>query len=72
MIQYKVKGSKGIDTFVEITAEHEQGFDVLITSVCDGYKKEMHEYITRDLFETCLRTGYLTKIGNMEGTLISA
>ncbi len=62
MIQYKVKGSKGFDTFLEVKKEKKDGYDVVITCVYDDYKKEMKEFINKRLFETCLRTGYLQKI----------
>ncbi|MEW5817328.1 MAG: hypothetical protein AB1798_18270 [Spirochaetota bacterium] len=63
MIQYKVKGNEGIDTYVEVVKENQDGYDVVITCVCEDYKKEIKEYISRQLFDTCLRTGYLREIG---------
>jgi hypothetical protein len=62
MIQYKVKGNEGFDTFLEIVKERRGGFDVIITCVYEDYKKEMKEYVNKDLFEMCIRTGYLQKI----------
>lgn len=72
MIQYKVKSSEGIQSFLEITKEKNDGFDVRITCVYEDYKKEMREFINRQLFETCLRTGYLTPVENTAHTLASA
>ncbi len=72
MIQYKVKEGSGVDTYLEIVKEYEDGFDVLIISVCDNYKKETTEYMSRKLLETCLRTGYLQKLDDLSAALISA
>lgn len=72
MIQYKVKGNETVETYLEILTEKEEGFDVLITCVCEDYKKEMQEFMSKDLFTTCLRTGYITEIGVEEARLISA
>lgn len=72
MIQYKVKGNETVETYLEIVKEKTEGFDVLITCVCEDYKKEMTEYMSKDLFNTCLRTGYITEIAAEKESLISA
>ena len=72
MIQYKVKGNETVETYLEILNEKQEGFNVLITCICEDYKKEMTEYMSKDLFDTCLRTGYITEIGAERETLISA
>ncbi|TFG59355.1 MAG: hypothetical protein E4H36_13960 [Spirochaetales bacterium] len=66
MIQYRVKSSEGIQAFLEIVREHPDGYDVIITNIYEDYKKETREFLTRQLFETCLRTGYLIKIDEPE------
>ena len=61
MIEYKVRDG-GIETFLEIINVNEEGYDVRIITIRDGYKKEVTEYLSMDLFKACLRTGYLQKI----------
>ena len=72
MIQYRVKSSKGMNTFMEIVKQRKDGYDVRITCVYEDYKKEIEEYLSKELFRTCLRTGYLTPIPSDAGELISA
>ncbi|MBN2049035.1 MAG: hypothetical protein JW760_01215 [Spirochaetales bacterium] len=71
MIRYAVKGNSTVKTWLEITAEKEDGFDVRITSEYEDYSKTLDEYMSRELFDTCLRTGYLIKT-DMATELLSA
>ena len=57
--RYQVKGIKGLNTMLEITETHAEGYRIRITSVSDGAERTSEEFITRHLLETCLRTGYL-------------
>lgn len=72
MIQYKVKSSEGVQSFLEITKERNDGYDVLITCVYEDYKKEMREFINSHLFDICVRTGYLTPVEEQVHSLASA
>lgn len=72
MIQYKVKSSEGVHSFLEIVKQKKEGFDVRITCVYEDYKKEMDEFIDKELFETCIRTGYLTPIDETPPLLATA
>lgn len=71
MIQYIVKGNGTVKTYLEILSEREEGYDVRIISEHEDYSKSMDEYMSKDLFDSCLRTGYLTRI-DMATTLLSA
>jgi hypothetical protein len=71
MIQFKVKGNEGFDTFLEIVKEKKDGYEVLITCVYEDYKKEMKEFINKRLFDTCLRTGYLQKVDEFTEAMVA-
>ena len=60
MFQYRVKSNTGADTYLDILAESEDAFEVLIVTLKDGYDTEKRETMTKKLFESCLRTGYLS------------
>jgi hypothetical protein len=62
MRQYIVKGNEGIETFVQILQEKGNSLDILITRKSEYSVKEDKDSISKDLFETCLRTGYLKAI----------
>lgn len=63
MIQYRVKSSGSVETYMEILREQKEGFEVLITCICENYRKTVRDYLDRELFDACIRTGFLK---NME------
>jgi len=62
MIQYRIKGNGTAPSYMEIIQEQAAGFDVLITREYENCLKQTSEFMTRALFDTCLRTGYLTAV----------
>ncbi|MCL1993022.1 MAG: hypothetical protein FWG66_08750 [Spirochaetes bacterium] len=62
MKRYSIKTSNGKAEFIDILKEIEGGFFVRITRLSDGGEKVSEEIISRQLFETCLRTGQLTEV----------
>ena len=59
---FRVKGVAGIETVIQVLNEAEDGYDVHIRSVSDYIVRESDEYVSRDLLESCLRTGYLSEV----------
>jgi hypothetical protein len=56
---YRVKGSSGWQTEIHVVREYPQGYDILISTTTETRVRESAEFISRDMFETCIRTGYL-------------
>lgn len=50
--------------YLTVLNETDEGYIVRIVRDYDGYQDIQEEYMNRTLFESCIRTGYLTK---MEG-----
>ena len=48
--------------YMTILRELEDGFVVKIVRDMDGYNDIKTDYISKELFDSCLRTGYLTEI----------
>ena len=48
--------------YMTIIREMEDGFVVRIVRDLDGYQDVKTDYISRELFDSCIRTGYLTEI----------
>ncbi|GMO59111.1 MAG: hypothetical protein Ta2A_04880 [Treponemataceae bacterium] len=48
--------------FLTVMSEEQDGFMVSIIKTHDGEREEMTDFIGRDMFEGCLRTGYLTQV----------
>ncbi len=62
---YSIKSHNPCD-YLTIEKETEDGFVVKITREFDGYQKVITDFIEKALFESCIRTGYLTKVENIE------
>ena len=71
MIQYRVKGNDEQATIMEIIEKSNGGYHVMITRCFDDYQKQTREFLTDELFETCVRTGYLTAL-DAETSLMTA
>jgi hypothetical protein len=59
--EYRIKGAG--EQYLKVTKETQKGFSVVITRVESGWREEKKEFLPRSLFETCLRTDYLTPLG---------
>lgn len=60
--RYRVKGMSGIETHIELLSEVPGGFEARITSFAEHGVRESCEYISTDLLESCIRTGYLSPV----------
>ena len=63
MVQYRVKGEAQFITYVEIVEELGDSYRVLMKRVTESSVRERSEMMSKHLFELCLRTGFLTKVG---------
>ena len=62
MKSYTLKSIGKNTDYMTIIREMEDGYVVKIVRDLDGYQDIKTDYISRELFESCLRTGYLTEI----------
>ena len=58
---YTMKSSNPRD-YMAIVKTMDEGMIVRIVRDKDGYEDVTTDYISRDLFESCVRTGYLTRV----------
>ncbi len=56
---YRVKGVSEIETYIRVIGERDHGYQIMIASFYEDFCRESTEYISRHLFEACVRTGYL-------------
>lgn len=59
---YSLKNHTNSTDYMEIMREMEDGFIVKIVRDKDGYKDVTTDFISATLFDSCVRTGYITKI----------
>lgn len=62
MKSYTLKSIGKNTDYMTIVRELEDGFVVKIVRDMDGYDDVKTDYISKELFDSCLRTGYLTEI----------
>lgn len=62
MKSYTLKSIGKNTDYMTIVREMEDGFVVKIVRDLDGYEDIKTDYISRELFDSCIRTGYLTEI----------
>ena len=59
---YTLKSIGNANDYMTIVREVEDGYVVRIVRDQDGYNEIKTDYISKSLFESCVRTGYLTKV----------
>jgi hypothetical protein len=57
--RYCVKCREGRIEYFDIISEIEDGYRVRLTKIYDGNEKISEEYMSRHLFNLCLKTGYI-------------
>lgn len=69
MKNYYIRSNPGSADYLSVQRETDEGFMVRIYRDQDGYEKIIDEFMNAELFESCIRTGYLME---MEEKKISA
>ncbi len=62
MKQFAIKSAHSAPSILELLDEIENGFYVRIYHNKDGWEKVSEEFMSKELFDTCLRTGYLAEM----------
>jgi len=57
-MKYQIKGTPGAT--VVVLDEKSDVMSLLVTRDYDGYKEHKKESMKKEMFEMCLRTGYIT------------
>ncbi|MDA3951199.1 MAG: hypothetical protein PF508_18475 [Spirochaeta sp.] len=62
MKRYRIRSAEGTQAYLELMEESPAGYDVRIIRYYDGYQTTDTEHMTRELLETCVRTGYIEEM----------
>ena len=68
---YKIKSTNPAD-YMTIVREMEDGFIVTIVRNRDGYEEVITDFLSKTLFESCLRTGYIEKVTSVRKLAVNA
>jgi hypothetical protein len=58
-VRYYIKCEKNRIEFLDILRETGSGYHIRLTRIKDDYEKTSEEFISKQLFNTCLNTGYI-------------
>ena len=58
-MRYYIKCEKGRSEFLDILRETGDGYYIRLTRIKDDYEKTIEEFISKQLFNICLNTGYI-------------
>jgi hypothetical protein len=62
MKRYYIKCQPDRVEYLDILNERDDGFTVRVIRIKDSYEKVIEEFMSRHLFELCLKTGYIYSI----------
>ncbi|MCQ2595370.1 MAG: hypothetical protein MJ196_08905 [Treponemataceae bacterium] len=71
METYSLRTLNASNDFVTILRETDEGYVIRIVRDKDGYDEVTNEFMTKELFDTCIRTGYLKKVQRVEENLVA-
>ncbi|HBB13418.1 MAG: hypothetical protein II103_01475 [Treponema sp.] len=66
---YTLRSINNSNDYMTIVRELDDGYVVRIVRDKDGYSDVTTDYISKTLFESCVRTGYLSKVDTAEDRL---
>ncbi|HCM27290.1 MAG: hypothetical protein A2Z99_12105 [Treponema sp. GWB1_62_6] len=69
MKRYCIKCESGRVEFLDVLRETDDGFHVRVVRVKDGYDKVVEEFLARNLFEICVKTGFIYETAEAAATV---
>ena len=64
MKRYCIKCRVGRIEYFDIISENEQEFTIRITQIKEGQEKITEDFMSKHLFDMCLKTGYIFQMDN--------
>lgn len=64
MKAYSIKSAPNEVSYFSILDKTSDGYKIKISRKIDGYEKTKESFLNEELFETCLRTGYICEISD--------
>ena len=69
MKRFCIKCESGRVEFLDVLRETDDGFLVRVVRVKDGYEKVVEEFMARQLFEMCMKTGFIYEMREAVATV---
>jgi hypothetical protein len=62
MKRYCIKSQSGKIEYFDIISENDSEYIIRLTRLSDGSEKIIEETMSRDLFDMCVKTGYIYEL----------
>jgi len=62
MKQFAIQGAGSSPSLLQLLSETDNGYYVRIVYHHDDWEDVKEDFMSRDLFNTCLRTGYIAEV----------
>ena len=72
MQTYLLKSQSQSNDYMTLLEEVDEGYIVRIIRDKDGYEEVITDFISKMLFDSCVRTGYITKVEDAKLSAITA
>lgn len=72
MQTYLLKSHSQSNDYMTLLEEIDEGYIVRIVRDKDGYEEVITDFISKMLFDSCVRTGYITKVEDAKLSAITA
>jgi hypothetical protein len=69
MKRYCIKSRSGNIEYFDIISENEREYKIRLYRVSGGSEKIIEEPMTRDLFNMCVKTGYIFELENPDAVV---
>ena len=69
MKRYCIKCRTGKIEYFDIIGENETEYQIRLTRVSEGIEKIIEESMSRDLFDMCIKTGYIFEMETATATV---
>lgn len=62
MKNYSLKSLGSKNDYMTVLKETDEGYMIKIVHDLDGYEEVKTDFLSKELFDCCLRTGYITEV----------
>lgn len=72
MKNYSLKSLGSKNDYMTVLKETEDGYVIKIVHDLDGYEEVKTDFLSKELFDCCIRTGYITEVKEEVAVALSA
>jgi len=66
MKRYCIRSRSGKIEYFDVIAEDDEGYKIRLTRISDGNERIIEDFMSRHLFNLCIKTGYIFELEDAE------